>query len=267
MKNKYNFAARAALLALALTAAFAFTTNGFAYSTAASAVPGASSTVGSDGVLPNSLWYNGDLNHVNGLANENSDSIGAGEYAHVFDDFNVPTGQTWTVTGVYSNNYMSYVESGGATVAVEWSIRQGITNGNGGTLIASGTNGPGSFQVLFHNAGDFGFTEYTVNATGLNFQLTSGTYFLNVTPIGNGFGRSFDSDTSGAGCVGTPCGNNFNSFFDSNFFGAHYQGPGAVDFSMGVQGFIPEPATWAMMATGAVVLLGVQQLRRRRKKA
>jgi hypothetical protein len=268
MKNKYNFAARAALLALALTTAFAFTTNGFAYSTAASAVPGAGSTVSSNGILPGSLWYNGDLNHVNGLANENSDSIGAGEYAHVFDDFNVPTGQTWTVTGVYSNDYNNYVASGGTTTAVEWSIRQGITNGNGGTLIASGANGPGGFQVLFHNAGDFGYTEFTFNATGLNVTLTSGTYFLNVTPIGNGFGRSFDSDTSGAGCVGTPCGNNGNSFFDSNFFGANYQGPGAVDFSMGVQGVIaPEPPPWAMMAMGAVVLIGVQQLRGRRKKA
>ncbi len=250
-KNKYDVAARAALLALALTAAFALNTSVRAQA------------------LPGSLWYNGDLNHVNGLANENSDSLGAGEYAHVFDDFNVPTGQTWTVTGVYSMDYNNYVASGGTTTAVEWSIRQGITTGNGGTLIASGTNGPGGFQVLFHNAGDFGYTEYSFNATGLNVSLTSGTYFLNVTPIGNGFGRSFDSDTSGAGCIGTPCGNNDNAFFDSNFFGVTYQGSSTegqpTDFSMGVQGFIPEPATWAMMAMGAVVLIGVEQLVRRKK--
>jgi hypothetical protein len=271
MKNKYYSVSRAGPLALALTAAFAFTTAASAYSPAASSVPGVGTTVGSNGILPNSLWYNGDLNHVNGLANESSDSLGAGEYAHVFDDFNVPTGQTWTVGGVYSNNYMSYVESGGTTTAVEWSIRQGITAGNGGTLIASGTNGPGGFQVLFHNAGDFGFTEYTVNATGLNVSLTSGTYFLNVTPIGNGFGRSFTSDTSGAGCIGSPCGDNGNAFFDSNFFGANYQ-PTSVqgqpgDFSMGVVWLEPEPPPWAMMTTGAVVLVGVQQLRRRRQKA
>lgn len=30
---------------------------------------------------------------------------------------------------------------------------------------------------------------------------------------------------------------------------------------------IPEPPPWAMMAMGAVVLIGIQQLRRRRKKA
>ena len=101
MKNKYNLAARAAVLALALTAAFAFATAAFAQ----------------NGLLPNSLWYGGDFNHVNGLANENSDSLGAGEYAHVFSDFFVPTGQTWHVTGVYSNDYNNYAESGGSTVS------------------------------------------------------------------------------------------------------------------------------------------------------
>src|ERR1700682_2417988 len=45
-KNKYNVAARAALLALVLTAAFALNANAV------------------------TLWYNGDFNGVNGLANE-----------------------------------------------------------------------------------------------------------------------------------------------------------------------------------------------------
>ena len=265
MKNKYYSVSRAGLLALTLTAAFAFTTAAFAYSPAASDVNGLA-RVTSDGVLPGSLWYNGDLNHVNGLANENSDGLGAGQYAHVFDDFNVPTGQIWNITGVYSNNYMSYVSSGGTTTAVEWSIRQGVTSGNGGTLIAGGTAGPGNFTVLFHNAGDFGFTEFSVNAQNLSgILLGSGTYFLNVTPIGNGFGRSFTSDTSGAGCIGNPCGNNGNAFFDSNFFGANYQPTSAQgqpgDFSMGVQGtVVPEPATWALLGLGTLLVA----VRRRR---
>jgi hypothetical protein len=268
MKNKYNLAARAAVLTLALTAAFAFTTTAFAYSPAASDLPGAGSTVGSDGILPFTNWYNGDLNHVNGLANERDDSLGLGEYAHVFDDFIVPNGQTWNVTGVYSNNYNNMT----GLTGVEWSIRQGITTGNGGTLIASGTNTGNNYQVLFHNPGDFGYTEFSVNALNLSgISLTAGTYFLNVTPIGSGNGRSFTSDTSGAGCIGNPCGNNGNAFFDSNFFGANYQPTGTQgqpgDFSMGVQVAEPEPPPWAMMAMGAVVLIGVQQLCRRRKKA
>ena len=51
-KNKYNVAARAALFALALTAAFALNTTAIAQAP------------------PGSLWYNGDFNGVNGLANE-----------------------------------------------------------------------------------------------------------------------------------------------------------------------------------------------------
>ncbi len=48
----------------------------------------------------------------------------------------------------------------------------------------------------------------------------AGDYFLNVTPTGDLSGRSFDSSTTGANCIGTPCGNDQNAFFDSPFFGA-----------------------------------------------
>jgi hypothetical protein len=247
MKDKYNFVSRAASLALALIAAFAFNTRMSAQA------------------LPGSIWYNGDRNHTNGLANERDDSLGFGLYNHVFDDFNVTDPTGWNVTSLYSNNYNNYIESGGTTTAVEWSIRQGITNGNGGTLIAGGMAGPGNFAFFFKDSGDFGFSEYTAQVLNLNIHLAPGTYFLNVTPVGNGFGRSFDSDTSGLNCVGTPCGNNGNAFFDSNIGGAHYQGPINTDFSMGVIGtVVPEPPPWAMTALGAVVLIGVQQLRRKK---
>ena len=245
MKDKYNFVSRAASLALALIAAFAFNTRMSAQA------------------LPGSIWYNGDRNHTNGLANERDDSLGFGLYNHVFDDFNVTDPTGWNVTSLYSNNYNNYIESGGTTTAVEWSIRQGITNGNGGTLIAGGTAGPGNFAFFFKDTGDFGFSEYTAQVLNLNIHLTPGTYFLNVTPVGNGFGRSFDSDTSGLNCVGTPCGNNGNAFFDSNFSGAHYQGPINTDFSMGVIGtVVPEPATVPLLACGVAALLIA--LRRRR---
>ena len=46
---------------------------------------------------------NGDFDGVNGLANERDTSLGAGQFASVYDDFNV-TGTGWTVTEVFSNN-------------------------------------------------------------------------------------------------------------------------------------------------------------------
>jgi hypothetical protein len=257
-----SFTRRATLPALFVIAAFALNTTAIAYSTAAS-VPATGSTAGSNGSLPGSLWYNGDLNHVNGLANERDDGLGFGQYAHVFDDFNVTDSTGWHLTSLYSNNYMSYIESGGPTTAVEWSIHQGITEGNPGTTVASGTST--DFTITVHYEGEI--TEYTVRVLGLNINLAPGTYFLNVTPVGSGHGRSFDSDTSGAGCIGTPCGNNGNAFFDSNFFGANYQStaeqgqPG--DFSMGVVGtVVPEPATVALLTCGVGALLIAVRRRR-----
>ena len=90
----------------------------------------------------------------------------------------------------------------------------------------------------------FGFTEYMVEVTGLNVHLPAlpagQFYWLNVTPIGDGTGRSFDSSTSGTNCVGTPCGNDQNAFFDSTFFGFVFTSTANAaepfDFSMGVIG-------------------------------
>ena len=116
---------------------------------------------------------------------------------------------------VFSDN-LANTNITGAT----WEIRQGISEGNGGTLIASGsTTTP---VVTPTGRSGFGFTEFMVEVTGLNVHLAPGTYWLNVTVIGDLTGRSFDSTTSGANCVGTPCGNNLNAFFDSNFFGANF---------------------------------------------
>ena len=38
-------------------------------------------------VAPLPLWYNGDFNGVNGLANEQDTALGAGQYARTYDDF------------------------------------------------------------------------------------------------------------------------------------------------------------------------------------
>src|SRR5204862_23803 len=65
-----------------------------------SPTPTGSPTCTSGGSGP--LWYNGDFNGVNGLANEDNTSLGSGEYARVYDDFNV-TGGGWTVTSVFSD--------------------------------------------------------------------------------------------------------------------------------------------------------------------
>jgi hypothetical protein len=107
-----------------------------------------------------------------------------------------------------------------------------------------------------------------VEISGINVTLTPGQYWLNVTPVGNGGGRSFNSTTSGMNCVGSPCGNDMNAFFNSTFFGTNFTSTAnegqPSDFSNGVIGsVIPEPATIALLTCGAGALL-IPALRRRR---
>jgi len=230
MKNKYQVAARAVLVALALTAAFAANTT-----TAIAQAP------------PGSLWYNGDFNgvgfHANGTGTSDPSSS-------VFDDFIVTNGAVWHLTGLFSDNLLSTVVTGAL-----WQIRTDCSPGNGCTLVASGsTQTP---TVTPTGRSGFGYNEFIVEVTGLNFILTSGTYWLNVEPIGNGTGHSLNTTTSGANCVGTPCGNDGNSFFIPGV------GFSPDDFSMGVIGtVVPEPATWALLGGGLGALL-IAALRRR----
>jgi hypothetical protein len=221
MKNKYNFAARAAMLALTLTVAFVLNTTAIAQAP------------------PGSLWYNGDFNGVGYHANGHNT---ADPPDQVHDDFFV-TSPEWNITAIFSDDLLSTVVTGAI-----WEIRSGCSIGNPGTLIASGfTAAP---AVTPTGRSGFGYLEYTVEVTGLNVTLAPGTYWLSVTPLGDGTGHSFNTTTSGANCVGTPCGNDGNSWFDS-------AGPfDPRDFSMGVIGsVIPEPATWALLGGGLSALL------------
>ena len=180
------------------------------------------------------LWYNGDFNGVNGLANERNTIV---SQAAVYDDFDVPAGQMWNVVAVFSDNLENTT-----VTAADWEIRSGISEGNAGTLVASGTTDSPIVTLLRCD----GFCEYRVEVGGLNVQLNPGHYWLNVTVVGNGTGRSFNSTTSGANCVGTPCGNDQNAFFNSTYFGTDFTSTAnegqPYDYSNGVIGTaVPEP--------------------------
>ena len=173
------------------------------------------------------VWYGGDFDGRNGAPNEVNGLLSE---AKTYDDFTLTNPAL--VTGVWSNNlFDSFTAS---TAEVE--IRTGVSAGNGGTVVFSGTF---AATVSVTGRSGFGMTERQVKVTGLSVNLAPGTYHLSVTPVGGGSGRSFVSSTSGANGVGAPLGNG-NSFVDSgdlafNFANANYLGTGNWDFSMGIE--------------------------------
>lgn len=171
-------------------------------------------------------WYGGDFDDRNGAPNEISGLL---PEARTYDDFTVVGPQV--VTSVWSNNLWDSFSASQASVE----IRTGMSAGNGGTVVFSGT-----FNAAISDTGrsGFGMQEKQVRVYGLNINLAAGNYHLSVTPIGAGSGRSYISSTDGAGGVGSPRGNG-NSFVNSaalglGFASASYLGAGNWDFSMGI---------------------------------
>lgn len=195
---------------------------------------GASVFAGAD--ITNPLWYNGDLDNQNGLANELNTAV---TDSRIVDDFDVTDDAGWSVTCAWTNNQMNFL----ATTA-EWSIRQDVMSGSGGTVVAMGVS-PCTQTWTGRFFGSFAEFTILVDLTDAAIFLPPGKYWLQVTPIGTGntTTRSFVSTTSGLNSIGSPAGNNGNAFIDSRQFNFNWAltttvAPNTRDFSMGVGGTV-----------------------------
>jgi hypothetical protein len=183
------------------------------------------------------LYYSGDFNaadpNADGLSNEVDALITTG--AHVYTP--VTPDSQWTVSGLLVNTLSQLVPT-----SATWEIRTGVSSGNGGTLVASGS---GAVTQTATGRSGFGFTEYTDSvAVSPAVTLPYGTtYWINVTPVCAGCGgRAFESNVppaTAANHVG-PANVLNTSYFNSVFFGANFtnannEGPFPL-FSFGVSG-------------------------------
>jgi len=192
------------------------------------------------------LYYSGDFDAGNGNANALANEVdGIVNSAATYDNFTV-SGAVWHVTGLFTNDLTNL-----NITSANWEIRSGLSEGNGGTVVFSGSAKP---NVSTTGRSGFGFTEYQVEVP-VAFDLNPGVYWLSVQPVSSDASRSFNSNTFGLNAVGVHTANNdyFNSaFFGANFTNANNEGafPAFSAGVLGTAGGVPEPSTWALMLLG-----------------
>jgi hypothetical protein len=212
------------------------------------------------------LFYGGDFVDnllgspylPNGLANETTNFVSGSPYgAAAWVPFTVPVGETWQVTGLFTNNLSSYgvldEEPTQPKAAAYWSINEAVYPGIAGTVLASGTSAATSTAT---GRAAFDLTEFTIQVTGLSLILTPGSYWMTVVPLCTNTadpycnGLFFETDveyinTTPANAFG-PAEPTDAAFFDSAYFGVSFDptngspgacaGAGCDAFSAGVLG-------------------------------
>lgn len=220
------------------------------------------------------LFYGGDPSQfmAGGYYND-SYSGHTGLYdERAYDDFTVPVGQAWTVTGFFaqiSNPSYPTIEPLG-----EWEVRQGMSASSDGTLLASGTSTAAS-TTLADNGFDLNFSHgqtLTISLDQPVVLLGGQTYWFTLVPQElSAYTHMFvGMSADHANAVGGPLDNS-----------SLYVDPVPIDrqtytkdLSMGILGTAgPAPAVAAPLPSvawgglGLLAIVGSFQLARRRRAA
>jgi len=167
------------------------------------------------------LFYGGDWNSGSSdwVIFANADGAGFGGLVQLYNSFTVPTGSTWSVTGVFANIGFINIDTISPKKG-EWDIRKGMKAGHGGKSLGHGkTKATTKATGRTADSGAGEVTEYTVLVGSLPsaVSLTAGTYYEDVTPPCD---STKDSSCSSALYYETDTFNN-----NETAQGAHHFGP------------------------------------------
>lgn len=197
-------------------------------------------------------FYGGDFDpsspNATGLSSENTLLIPG---SSTYGNFNVPTGFTLTVTGVLFN---LQADANFDPIQASYDIRQGVTEGSGGTELATATV---NATVASTGRSFLGLQEYTV-AVNLTAPLVlgPGNYWFNVTPeCLNGatdgscsVGRMFVSNVTGrTNSIHGAAESNHEMFLNSSYFG--FTWANWCDSSLGLNGQQCNGLSFGVMGT------------------
>jgi len=198
------------------------------------------------------LFYGGDLNvsdsNAAGLSDENTLLIPG---SSTYTAYNVPSGVTVGITGILVN---VQADVNFDPQQASWDIRTGVSEGNGGTSVASGT---GSIMVAATGRNFIGLNEYTVfvHLSAEQF-LGAGEYWFNVTPectngatdgscsVGRIFISNTTQNTNGVFANAQPAA---SMFLNSSFFG--FTWANWCDSSLGLNSAQCRAGSWGLTGT------------------
>lgn len=171
------------------------------------------------------LYYGGDFQpeSPNQGAFTNGNTIYIPD-STVYAEFAIPTGQVWEIIGLLTNNLSNDDGVLDPKQAV-WSISSGLSAGNPGMVIASGT---AAAWVKSTGRGIDGSFEYTVRVGVSPLRLGAGEYWLSVQPQCTNAGDEACTtaefgvtNTNGTNAYGPAQAPNAG-FETSSYFGVYY---------------------------------------------
>ena len=124
------------------------------------------------------LFYGGDLNpsdaNADGFSDENTLLIAGG--SQTYGAITIPAGANASVTGIL---FQVLATAAFDPFTATYDIRQGISEGSGGTDVSTGS---ATVAVAATGRTAFGLYEYTVTATFSTVTLVPGEYWFNLEP-------------------------------------------------------------------------------------